>query len=348
MKLTQAKSLFSLFLKLGITAICLFFLYRDFKGELLAIPDILSQANWLMVGLAGFFLLASQIVAVWRWRVCAEALGIISSDHSPTTNLELGRIYFISLFANNFLPGAFGGDLIRALILKRENPHCSMVNCGSSVLLDRFCGLIILVWSGFLMCWYLKLGMRIDLPQSLYLGMSAIWLVFNLSLLIAIFLSHRMHLIPHIPFSTRLNHKLRECIALFAALTKNHERAWNMFLSSVVIQILVGFCLISLYQGLKLNFSPFFVWLLHPVTTLGTFILPSINGLGVRESLHAFLFTTLGYTAQAGITLSVGWFLLFMLVSLPGAALMLVKPAETFADLKQTPETSEHKSLAVI
>jgi uncharacterized membrane protein YbhN (UPF0104 family) len=51
----------------------------------------------------------------------------------------------------------------------------------------------------------------------------------------------------------------------------------------------------------------------------------SINGLGVREAVFAFFFTSLGFDVSSALTLSLGSAALIMLFSLSGGGVFLLR-----------------------
>ena len=80
--------------------------------------------------------LAIQITvatSIWKWKMLIQSSEKkLSNDQvSPT---YLGKLYYIGLFFNNFMPGSVGGDVVRIYYLGKKT---SVATATTSVLFER-------------------------------------------------------------------------------------------------------------------------------------------------------------------------------------------------------------------
>ncbi len=101
-----------------------------------------SQPNWGLYGLCGLLcagVVASQYV---RWYVLVRALDL------PFTLRNAFRLGMVGTFYNTFLPGAIGGDLVKAFFIAKDQPN-RRAAAVSTVVADRALGLFgLLVFGG--------------------------------------------------------------------------------------------------------------------------------------------------------------------------------------------------------
>jgi glycosyltransferase 2 family protein len=322
--------------KVAFSALCIYHLVQKFGHEFSTVNLSLKRLNFLFLALGVFLYAMSQILSVWRWQACCQSLGI--SQHLNAPSKATNRIYLLGLFWNNFLPGSFGGDLVRAYLLKKENRNLKWALCVGSVFIDRAFGVFALCWVGFLSALWVAKGQNavaqklIWFTGSLSLGSLVALIVFN-------YLSNFMSAPPDIEpeaeeeksFLEKCQLKLAEFIGALKKIEADKPTLLKMLTASVLVQILVTLCLIALAIGLGLNIKLPLLWLVNPVVTLGSLLAPSVNGLGVREGIYAYLFKSFGYSGSDGIMLSVVWLFVLLLMSLPGAFLIVLKKKKTLS-----------------
>lgn len=94
------------------------------------------EFGWLAVAsLLIAFALSCQII---RWYILVRALDL------PFTIRNAFRLGMVGVFANTFLPGAVGGDLVKAYFLARAHPE-RMAPAVATVIMDRAMGLFGLI-----------------------------------------------------------------------------------------------------------------------------------------------------------------------------------------------------------
>lgn len=121
-----------LWLELGFLALAalLLFLLIGAKSDLLA--AVLHPRSLLLF--PTFFLGVS--LAALRWRTVLAGLG------APAPRWAAFKASTQALFFYFFLPMGAGAEFYRAAAIRRHVPDLSLARLGSSLLLDRFCGLI--------------------------------------------------------------------------------------------------------------------------------------------------------------------------------------------------------------
>jgi uncharacterized membrane protein YbhN (UPF0104 family) len=98
-----------------------------------------APVNWgyfLLAFVIGFVAMLSTFV---RWHIMVRAVGL------PIRMADAMRLGFIGLFFNTFLPGAVGGDAIKAWFLAKEQSQRRTL-AFATVIMDRVLALWALVW----------------------------------------------------------------------------------------------------------------------------------------------------------------------------------------------------------
>ena len=135
------KSFLLALLKWGLTFLIFAFLFyrAASNGALRGFLEVQKEWSVLLCGFA--VLLGAVVLTFLRWKVLAEALGVTLSFSGA---LRLGFIGYLF----NFLPmGIVGGDVVKGILLARENP-CAKTACAVSVVMDRVIGLYVMFLIG--------------------------------------------------------------------------------------------------------------------------------------------------------------------------------------------------------
>lgn len=123
-------------LGLGALALLWYFGWLDLKG----IEKALGRPDMLVIA---FFVLLSTIpIGALRWHLLLRGVGF-SFDYKWTL-----RTTFIGQFFHTFLPGAYGGDLVRATLAYKK-AEFGLSRITFSLIIDRITGLFALLILGF-------------------------------------------------------------------------------------------------------------------------------------------------------------------------------------------------------
>lgn len=289
----------------------LFFLVRE------DIPDILLTLKNMDHGIAAsataVFLSAVVIMAL-RLRLIFGVKAI------PISLAESTRLTLVGYFFNNFLPTSVGGDIVKALCASRVTK--SGVKSVTGVLMDRIFGLFtfILIPSVTLLFHLKNIGNPL-VPAMVYSLLAAsvacFFLIFHRAT------ARRLRFVEDLANRIKIGPKLRE---LYEGLHdfKNHKQAVaGAMLLSVLGQSVSILVLYMMARALGSTVSPVYFFLLVPVVHLVS-MLPSLNGLGIREGAYTyFLAPYMG--REAAFALGILWLGLLILLSVVGGVIYLIR-----------------------
>ncbi len=279
-----------------------------------AFLNTLRNADLTLVFLGLIALFTAIFFLALRWKLLLRA-------HEIEIRLSsLNLFYYIGFFFNNFLPTSIGGDLSRAYLLAKETDNRAVAV--GTVFLERVIGLIAtLSMAGFSLIWLIRY----------FSSLRIIYVTLSLFTAIAIFLAFVL--------SRRLYRGVEKILSFFTfygigekinkVLDTLHffRNKKLILLGTFFISLLAQFMLITmnffLARSLGLNQISFgYFFLLVPVTFVLS-LLPSINGLGVRDAGYVFLLTRNGLSATEALSLSILVTLLPLVVSVVGGLSLL-------------------------
>lgn len=240
--------------------------------------------------------LAGQVVYAWRWRLLLAAAGV----RAPFSVIV--RQYFIGIFLNNFLPSTVGGDLAKVYLLGRDHGYGVVT---ASIVLDRILGLGLLAVSAAITLW--ALPMPSPLLAAARLTVSGIAAA---SLCVLFITAAGTGGLP-----ARVSWLGARAVALAQRLQGLRVEVGAVVrrprLIAQAAAVVVGYFLavgvvyvvfIRMQTGHQL---PFAMTMAIVMTTSVLSNIPiSLNGLGVREQLHAVLLAPLGVPREVAVAIS--------------------------------------------
>ena len=129
----SVKSFLKLFIKIAVTAVCLWYVNRKIDwGKSF---DIIQHSNWLWLFVAVLLFTASKIVSSFRLNIYFKNINV---QLTQKKNLQL---YWLGMFYNLFLPGGIGGDAYKVILLNRTYQYPAK-QLTAAVLLDRISGVV--------------------------------------------------------------------------------------------------------------------------------------------------------------------------------------------------------------
>ena len=283
-------------LKITVSGFLLTFVLRK-----VGLQNILSHLGTMDLR---FFFLSSLVylltifLASLRW-------GILLKRSQPVK--KLFSLCVIGSFFNHFMPGAVGGDAVKAYYLYKETGHGG--SSLGSVFLDRYVGY----------CALLSIGLFSGIAG--YGDLKALGLHWLTPSLFILFLSGSL-----VFFGLRVGRRFKaiaDFYDFFHDTLRDRRAIGKAFLLSLVIQVLtiLEVELISLGLGQHPSFTALFVFV--PIIITVMMVPVSISGLGLREGAFVVLFGLTGISAEAGTAISFLWFLSVATGSLPGLFLYL-------------------------
>lgn len=287
-KLTNA--LF-LALKITVSGLLLTFVLR--KVGLQNILAHLKEMDLRFFFLSSLVYLLTIALASVRW-------GILLKRSQPVK--KLFSLCLIGSFFNHFMPGAVGGDAVKAYYLYKETGHGG--SSLGSVFLDRYVGYFAL----------LSIGLVSGIAG--YGELKALGLHWLTPSLFILFLSGSL-----LFFGLRIGRRFKavaDFYDFFHDTLRDRRAIGKAFLLSLMIQFLtiMEIEFISLGLGQRPSFTALFVFVPLIITVMAVPV--SISGLGLREGAFVVLFGLTGMSAEAGAAISFLWFLSVITGSLVG------------------------------
>lgn len=307
-KKAYGNKLVSNLLKTGFTLLVFYILFRhiDFK-------QALAKVGLINLPLLGFNMLLGlifiQLSTVLRLKVLLDHNGI------RVPFRELLRYHFISLFFQNILPSSLGSDAVKIYYLRNKS---GLGRVSAIVLFSRFIGIFTMAFIGIV-----SLNIFINRP-----GNAGIFMIRPPWPFLMLLAGACVILILFIKPFTRLYKKNRGGIKLlkYPALLESvyGSRALLLsFLYSLLIQFTSIFGTYLYYAGIGIfpDFKKCLI--LIPAALIIAFIVPSINGMGVREyflytffsreitSVENMFLVSLQITASIFFTALIGWIVYF-------------------------------------
>lgn len=253
----------------------LIFLMRD---EVPQILSVLKSADHGLILISALIFLSTALILAKRLQMIFGAEGI------PIRMSETTSLTFVGYFFNNFLPTAVGGDVVKAMCAAKvtKEPVISV----TTVMMDRIFGLFTFVLIPSISLLFLSEGINPQVRLLVYF-----FLCVSCSFFVFLFnrgLARRFSFVERLLDRVKLGSKARK---IYDGLHnfKNHKGlvALAMLLSvfGQSIGILVVY-LIAVALGAEKNTLIYF-FLLVPVVQLVS-MLPSLNGLGIREGAYIY------------------------------------------------------------
>jgi glycosyltransferase 2 family protein len=258
------------------------------------------KIGYLLIALVLFPL--GQLVSVIKWRYLARPLGI-HQDFKPMAGL-----YFIGTFFNFLLPTSIGGDITRSLYLSPEAGKTRIAFL--SVLVERGSGVVShLILASIV----LLTPIGAPLPKMLRFGFPA------LSLLVLVFFA----LLPCILRRTRT--KLRDVVCQdLIVFWRNPRIGIVAVLYSMLFHTVLVLIHISVTRALSLSIPVPFHFITVSLASLAA-LLPSMNGIGIRDAVYIYLLSFLGISPAQGLLFSICWLITMAVSGFIGCIVYLMR-----------------------
>lgn len=294
----------STLLKIAITVAGLIYVLK--QVPLAEVRAEFSGIRWGWAVLALLMTVVSLAIRAYRWHLLLQGIG---------ANVQFKRLlelYFVGNFFNSFLPSGFGGDVVRALEVAQNVP--ANVAAGT-VIVDRLAGLLML----FAMALVALPFRPDDFPAALTWQIAALCLIG----LVVGFVLLDGRLIRRwgrwLPGKLSVTDPEQPLAKLLEAV---QGCGWPAIIKALAVSVVFNIMLCGwwLISGWAIGYDVSFNHYLLVIPILSVLLLvPSIGGLGVRESLAPILFAPAGLTFAQAATLSFLDFLLLRVSSIFGA-----------------------------
>jgi uncharacterized membrane protein YbhN (UPF0104 family) len=291
--------------------------------------------------------------------ICALGVGItfvrwyylVIAQDLPIGSYDVIRLGLLGFFFNTFLPGAIGGDLVKAAFLIREQSRRTLAV--ATVAIDRIIGLAGLFWlvallggalffSGAFDPLLVDRRARVTLESILAfagavaVGTLVFWVL--LGLFSPAWLDRQLERLERVP---KLGHSLAELVRAVRVY-----RAKGRFVALALGLSIVGhFCFVlSFYCGARLfneaeNIPPLLAHLLIvPVGKIIRSMIPLPGGVGGAEIGYGKLYQWFGFPFASGVLGSLGELAFMLILGLVGFVVYQVM------DMRGASESTEKPS----
>ncbi|AEH46000.1 hypothetical protein Thein_2152 [Thermodesulfatator indicus DSM 15286] len=271
------KKYLSFFLKLAVSATLLFYLFRQTNFDLLFQTFKQVSPEWLTASIMVFFVF--QLVSAFRWYEILKVLGFKKNVSF------ICRVYFIGMFFNAFLPGIFGGDLVRIFYLVKEGSSKTVASF--SVVYDRAFGFL---GALFLLLIFVPLEGNFIPAHTrhsiFYFSVTVLALTFVIVL-----------------FSKFWQERLGNNLAHTLTLVLKIKNFLKLFYLGLAVQVLYNIHVALLGKSLGISIPWLKYFLIIPLMGILASLPISLGGFGVREGTLAYFLNLLGEPKEMGIAL---------------------------------------------
>jgi glycosyltransferase 2 family protein len=266
------------------------------------------------------FILISVLINILLSIVVAYRLKLLMSGQNIFLSIRYAvYLTFIGYFFNNFLPTAIGGDIAKAHYASRKTNN--KVASYAAILADRILGLIATLLVALVGLVFIGKHMDNDFI------MWSVLFAFILTVLMIMFLLKKNNVTKMPPSGKKgiFNNIKEKLLKLYTAMNL-YRNSPGLLVKGIALSLMLQFMsIISIYLLVLCVGSdiPLFrLFLVIPIVWAVS-MLPSLNGLGVREG--AFVYFLKGYIgAEKAFAVSLLWLGLIMLYSAIGGAMQLL------------------------
>ena len=290
-----------------ISIVAIICLMKFGKVDLSTAIKYLVKANPFYFGLACFFYLITILIAATRFYFSSHALGFQKGY------LQLLQLNFIGAFFNNFLPTTFGGDALRGYYLKKGS-HVPLSKAVACIIYERYTGLIVLFWAASVVFILQNLNF---ISKSTWEIPGELILFTHIGTIVTIFL------IPFLPqinklFFGKVNWLHSNIIEPVIVYWNDLRLMTRILILSFVLQTCVVLSHLFIAFALNIHIPLSYYFVFYPLTTIAGFMIPSLNGLGIREGTYIYFLSKVGVTSDQGLAFSLCWLVILLGVSFIG------------------------------
>ncbi|MBI3252176.1 MAG: flippase-like domain-containing protein [Candidatus Omnitrophica bacterium] len=294
-------------LRVFISAAFLGLLFYLIRGDIPEIAQVLKRLNRPLCAVSVLIFLSTAVVLARRLELIFAAKDI-RLGLRETVNLT-----FVGYFFNNFLPTSVGGDIVKAMCVSRLTGNA--VSSVTSVLLDRLFGLFTFIFiPGLSFLFFLKEIRNPAVPALIYSLLASS--LFCFVILFNRDLARRFGFVEVLLNRIGIGPKIRKIYDEIHGFRHHRGVIAEAMALSVIGQSVSIVALYLLARALGAQAPILYFFLLVPVVHLVS-MLPSLNGLGIREGAYVYFLTpVIGREYAAAI--SVLWLGLLFLLSVIG------------------------------
>jgi len=297
-------------LKAIVSGALVFWLFRSLV-DIRPLLNVLAGADIKLVGLAFSLRFVGVYISSARWKK------LLDTQEIRIRLFTLYDSYLVASFFNLFMPTRIGGDVVRISDLRRVSK--SLSKSASTIFAERFFGILVLLVST-LAASLIQVRLAKELPPVwIGIGLGLTGLGVLLLVLYTRILEFCLRLLPFAVIRNKMlpSWQTFRQSALFLLLKKESSK-WGLWYSLLLqVNVVLHFWLLGKSLGFNISLVNYFI--LVPIQ-LFVLMLPSINGIGLREVSSILLFGWYGVRATEAVAFGmldlvtmmifglVGWF----------------------------------------
>lgn len=291
-------SILKILLKVGFSLGLVYWLISSGKLDLSTTKVFIDKPSILFFNM-GFWIFGIVALCGCRWYVLLKGIGL-----NPTLKRTI-QLHATGLFFNTAIPGAVGGDLIKAIYIFKDQTESGKTHALLSVFLDRLIGLY-----GLFTIATIAMFFQLDLVQSnpaissLFIFVLGIFSSMTF-FFIAVFFPFPENKDPIANFFTKPWPLFSIAHKVYVAFRLYRQNKRSLFLA-YLMSILFQFCFIYFYYYIAQTIVPmdipiFSFFAIIPVGMLVIAIPISPGGLGVGHAAFDKLFLLIGINNGANV-----------------------------------------------
>ena len=268
--------------------------YLIHKADWRSILAVIGRVEGLLFGAALLLFLAALFLFAVRWRL------LLRETNADIPYPRLVGYYFIGYFFNNFLPTMIGGDVSRIYFAARDTGEKYVVI--ASVLMERILGILAtLTLASLSMIWaypYFNNPWLIVVTVSLLVFVALVLL----NLLNSTLHRFSLKMLEKVTI-LGIGVKVSDLLGKLHAFRNARRAVLFAYGASLLCQLLLILMNLNLARALGLDAITFgYLTFLVPVTfVMG--LVPSINGIGIRDAGYEGLLGAIGVSSAEALSL---------------------------------------------
>lgn len=268
-----------------------------------ALRDALSASgrNWPMLLTGLIFTFLGLLAGVFRWHRMLIGHGF---------QMGFGKVFqilFIGQFFNAFMPGACGGDVIRAFYVTRESEKGTRAEAATTALADRLIGLLVLmVFCSVIIG--LRLPFFLSHAETKIPGL--LMLFFFIGALGGLLVFFRINLFER----SRLFRRMEQGLRIGPVIRRAYDTLYNFRdrpgmifeagIYSLLNMIFLTLACVAFGRSLGLEVQMIDYFTFFPIITILASIPVTPGALGIREGLFEQMFAAVGVASTHAVLLS--------------------------------------------
>ncbi|MHB2153861.1 lysylphosphatidylglycerol synthase transmembrane domain-containing protein [Calditrichota bacterium GD2] len=309
----HVQNILKIIISLGLLG---YLIYRAEPARLISVLSNITEKDGVAFLVAAFLLmLLAVFFLALRWRVLLKSYGF----HLKTS--QLFGFYLIGMFFNNFLPTSIGGDIMR--IYKLISVTDDRTSAFASVIIERLMGIA----ATLLMSIFALIYISQQFHDNRLLIVAVVMFLAIMVFFTLILKDRSFNIILKIfdrftifKIGQKFN-KLFEAIHLFQ---EKRMVLMEVFMLSFISQFFIVSMnyLVAVAFSIPVSFG--YLLMVVPISFVLT-MLPSINGIGIRDLGFVGLLAQVGISTAEALTLSFMNLIIPMLISTAGGLLFMLQ-----------------------